>query len=287
MLASYNVNTFDPAEAQRDGRMSGPRFFSISIPPPPSAPPRAGSSPAASPWRSTFGVDRNGRVRTVGGGAAFGRAFTTHAVGVARTPTARGGWVASADGGVFAYGDATFYGSMGGVRLNQPIVGIAATPTGRGYWLVARDGGIFSFGDAQFHGSTGAITLNRPIVAMTASPTGRGYWFVASDGGIFSFGDAHFFGSTGGAPPFFPITGMAATPDGRGYWLVTSAGQVFPFGVANAAGDAPLPLAAFAVGIVAAPGGYRIVDAAGHVFIRGGAHVTTRIASASRLVAAG
>jgi hypothetical protein len=287
MLASFNVNTFDPAEAQRDGRMTGPRFFSISIPPAPGSPPRAAGTPAASPWRSTFGVDTNGRVRTIGGGAAFNGAFTQHAVGVAPTPTARGGWVAAADGGVFAYGDATFYGSMGGTRLNQPIVGIAPTPTGRGYWLVARDGGIFSFGDARFYGSTGAIKLNRPIVAMAASPTGRGYWFVASDGGIFSFGDAHFFGSTGGAPPYFPVTAMAATPDGRGYWLVTSAGQVFPFGVANAAGDAPLPLAAFAIGIVAAPSGYRIVDAAGHVFIRGSARATARIAASARLVAAG
>ena len=57
-----------------------------------------------------------------------------------------------------------FYGSMGGVRLNQPIVGMAATPTGHGYWLVARDGGIFSFGDARFYGSTGSIRLNQPIV---------------------------------------------------------------------------------------------------------------------------
>jgi hypothetical protein len=284
MLASYNVNTFDPAEARRDGRMTGPRVVSISIPPPPGAPKRARSTPGASPWRPTFGVDTNGRVRTVDGGVAFDGAFTQHAVGVARTPTALGGWVASADGGVFAYGDATFYGSMGAVRLNQPIVGIAATPTGRGYWLVARDGGIFSFGDAQFYGSTGAITLNRPIVAMAASPTGRGYWFVASDGGIFSFGDAHFFGSTGGAPPFLPVTGMAATPDGRGYWLVTSAGQVFAFGVANDAGDAPLPLAAFAVGIVAAPGGYRIVDAAGHVFVRADTRSTSQIASPTPLV---
>ncbi len=157
---------------------------------------------------------------------------------------------------------------MGGVRLNQPIVGIAPTPTGQGYWLVARDGGIFSFGDARFFGSTGAIRLNRPIVAMATSPTGRGYWFVASDGGIFSFGDARFAGSTGGAPPFFPVNGMAATPDGRGYWLSTIAGQVFGFGEARSMGNAPLPLAAVVVGIVAAPGGYRLVDASGNVFRR-------------------
>ena len=44
------------------------------------------------------------------------------------------------------FGDANFYGSMGGRPLNQPVVGMAATPTGDGYWLVAADGGIFAFG---------------------------------------------------------------------------------------------------------------------------------------------
>jgi hypothetical protein len=176
---------------------------------------------------------------------------------------------------------------MGGRPLNQPIVGMAPTPSGRGYWLVARDGGIFSFGDAQFHGSTGGVHLNKPIVAMAASPSSGGYWFVASDGGIFSFGDARFQGSTGGSPPGFPVVSMAATPDGRGYWLLTLAGQVFAFGDANDAGDAPLPLAAIAVGIVAAPGGYRIVDAAGNVFARAATHGQSRIVAPSPLVAAG
>ncbi len=293
MLASYNVNSFDPADAQRDGRMLGPRFVSIALPAPPSAPPRpAGPPPAVSPWTPTFGVDRSGRVTTVDGGVGFGRSFTTQAVAVARTATARGGWVAAADGGVFAFGDAQFYGSMGGVKLNQPIVGMAATPTGRGYWLVARDGGIFSFGDARFAGSTGSIRLNQPIVAMAATPTGRGYWFVARDGGIFSFGDARFFGSMGSNPPGFGVTGMAALPDGRGYWLVSAIGQVFSFGDSVYKGNAPLPLAAPVVGVVAAPGGYRLVDAAGHVFVHAatpasGTQGTLRIPGASALVGTG
>ena len=35
-LASYNVNSFDPTDARIDGRMTGPRFVSITLPPPPS-----------------------------------------------------------------------------------------------------------------------------------------------------------------------------------------------------------------------------------------------------------
>jgi hypothetical protein len=61
----------------------------------------------------------------------------------------------ASDGGIFAFGDAVFHGSMGGIPLTKPVVGIAATPDGGGYWEVASDGGVFSFGDAVFHGSTG------------------------------------------------------------------------------------------------------------------------------------
>jgi hypothetical protein len=36
------------------------------------------------------------------------------------------------DGGIFAYGDAHFFGSTGGIHLNRPIVGLAVTPTDNG-----------------------------------------------------------------------------------------------------------------------------------------------------------
>jgi hypothetical protein len=45
---------------------------------------------------------------------------------MSRTPDGRGYWLAAADGGVFAFGDAQFYGSAGGTADGQPVVGIAA-----------------------------------------------------------------------------------------------------------------------------------------------------------------
>ncbi len=150
-------------------------------------------------------------------------------------PTAddQGYWMVASDGGIFSYGDATFFGSTGNLHLNRPVVGMAATPDQKGYWMVASDGGIFSFGDATFHGSTGALALNRPIVGMAVTPDGGGYWLVASDGGVFSFGDATFYGSTGSLALNQPIAGMVATPDGAGYWLVAADGGVFAFGDAK------------------------------------------------------
>jgi hypothetical protein len=143
--------------------------------------------------------------------------------------TTLGYWLDASDGGVFTFGHAAFYGSTGGIHLNQPVVGMAATRDGHGYWLVASDGGIFSFGDAGFSGSTGGIHLNEPIVGMATDPVTGGYWLVASDGGIFSF-NAPFYGSTGGIHLNQPVVGMAAAPDGNGYWLVARDGGIFSFG---------------------------------------------------------
>ena len=85
------------------------------------------------------------------------------------TPSGNGYWLVATDGGVFAFGDAGFYGSLGATPLNEPITGMVPTPSGNGYWLVARDGGIFAFGDADYYGSTGNIKLNEPIVGMANS----------------------------------------------------------------------------------------------------------------------
>jgi len=36
-----------------------------------------------------------------------------------------------------SFGDATFFGSTGAMRLNAPVVGMSAAPGGQGYWLLA------------------------------------------------------------------------------------------------------------------------------------------------------
>ncbi len=118
-----------------------------------------------------------------------GRSISTQPiVGMVPTPDGQGYWMVASDGGVFTFGDAGFYGSLGAITLNQPIVGMAATKDGRGYWLVAADGGVFAFGDAPFYGSLGSTALNKPIVGIAPARNGNGYVLVASDGGVFTFG---------------------------------------------------------------------------------------------------
>jgi hypothetical protein len=141
-------------------------------------------------------------------------------VGLASTPDGKGYWLVASDGGIFAFGDAAYYGSMGGHPLNQPIVGMAAGPSGHGYWLVAADGGILSFGGAPFEGSLGSDHLAQPMVGMAASPGSVGYWLVGTDGGVFAFGGAHFDGSFGGEQLGYPFVAITPLPHGSGYWLL-------------------------------------------------------------------
>ena len=194
-----------------------------------------------------------------------------------------GYWVVAQDGGIFAFGAAKFFGSMGGKKLNQPILAMVATPTGNGYWLVAADGGIFSFGDATFWGSTGALKLNQPVVGMASSPTGKGYWLVARDGGIFAFGDATFAGSTGAITLNQPIIGMASTPTAAGYWLAAADGGIFAFGDAKYLGSLPelkAPGPARGMQATRSGAGYLMVNDAGKVFAFGDAPFLSDVATA-------
>ena len=205
-------------------------------------------------------------------------------------PATSGGYhLVASNGSVYSFGNAPFYGSMGGQTLNKPIVGTATTPGDGGYWLVASDGGIFSFGNATFYGSMGGKPLNQPIVGIASTPDGKGYWEVASDGGIFAFGDATFYGSMGGQPLNKPIVGIAATPDGQGYWEVASDGGIFAFGDATFSGSTgSLTLNKPIVGMASTNNGagYWLVASDGGVFSFGNAgfHGTVAGTTAASIV---
>ncbi|MDA8357224.1 MAG: SGNH/GDSL hydrolase family protein [Actinomycetota bacterium] len=217
---------------------------------------------------------------------ATGTTITGTPTGTGSTAHTEGYWLVGADGGIFTFGAAHFYGSTGSMHLQRPVVGITPTATDQGYWLVAADGGIFSFGDASFFGSIPGFHigpagtpgpgkhLNAPIIGMVPSVGGGGYYMVASDGGVFAFGDAHFAGSCPALPHGCDAPAIAAVPDatGQGYWVVTSIGSVYAFGDARFAGSvssAPSPI----VDAVRTPngGGYWILDASGNVYAFGDA----------------
>lgn len=71
------------------------------------------------------------------------------------TSTNKGYYIFAQDGGVFAYGDAQFHGSLPqlGITPAQPVVNAATTSNDGGYWMVGADGGVFTFGNAGFYGA--------------------------------------------------------------------------------------------------------------------------------------
>jgi hypothetical protein len=169
-------------------------------------------------WVLESGASGLAQVLSFGDAADHGDTLRQHAahvgvpVAMAATPDGGGYWIADSDGGVFAFGNAHFFGSMGGVKLQAPIVAMAATSDGRGYYLAAADGGVFTFGDAAFAGSAATLALRAPVVGIAVNRNGAGYWLAARDGGIFSFGGAPFLGSLADHPLARPVFAIAATP---------------------------------------------------------------------------
>ncbi|HEV7861577.1 MAG TPA: hypothetical protein VGR20_02715 [Acidimicrobiia bacterium] len=255
-LMQYTAKGTAPSPTDRfpdgDGSYNGP----VSLP---------GAPPVTPPTTTKPG----------GGGTPAPTTTTTAPRPIVTAPVSsnEGFWLLGRDGGVFSFGTAPFFGSIGNIGLNKQIVSMAADPDGQGYWFVGSDGGIYAY-KAPFWGSTGSLKLTKPIVGMTATPSGRGYWLVASDGGIFAFGDAGFYGSTGAINLNKPIVGMASTPSGRGYWMVASDGGIFAFGDApfyGSTGNITLnqPIA----GMAPSPGGkgYWFVANDGGIFAFGDA----------------
>jgi hypothetical protein len=151
--------------------------------------------------------------------------------GIAPTPDGKGYWMLGGDGGIFAFGDAGFYGSVPGVighGPSLPVVKMIPSASGHGYLMVGEDGGLYAFGDATYRGSlpgmgiavplpqlgpynptTRTLPLNFPsttVSTMAATPDGGGYWIADSQGDVFPFGDAQYFGSVPSTnPQNFPV----------------------------------------------------------------------------------
>ncbi len=165
---------------------------------------------------------------------------------MASTPSGDGYWMVAADGGVFAFGDARFHGSIpgvlpSGVSLASEIVDIEPTPSGDGYWLLGADGGVFTFGDAEYAGSLPALgeTMcphGSDEAAAGILALGNGYLIADRSGVVYGFGadvpgrTVHTYrpddlygcdiALTGPVwtppdhPDFGPVTGMVAEADG-------------------------------------------------------------------------
>jgi hypothetical protein len=200
-------------------------------------------------------------------------------VGIVPTTDRGGYWLDASDGGIFAFGDAGFYGSIPGLglhpagsglpnSLNAPIVGMVPSSDGRGYFMVASDGGVFAFGDARFAGSCPGIGgCNGAAVAVMPDASGNGYWLVTQSGHVYTFGDAPYYGAPG--PQSSPVTSAVRTPDGHGYWILFAGGDIADYGDAGNFGSPAGQMGGFnpatAIFTTADGGGYWVAAANGAV----------------------
>ena len=68
---------------------------------------------------------------------------------MAPSPTGKGYYMLTSDGGVYTWGDARFEGTTSARPIPQPVITIEANPTGSGYWLIGADGAVYPFGGAS------------------------------------------------------------------------------------------------------------------------------------------
>jgi hypothetical protein len=149
-------------------------------------------------------------------------------VAMVASPDGQGYLLVAQDGGVFAFGDARFWGScpqIGG--CSGSVVAVVPDQGEAGYWVVTSSGHVYAFGDATNLGSS--VSTPALITGAVASASGHGYLLVNAIGDVYGFGDAHPLG----APPIgrpAAIVGIVADSTGGGYWLTGATGAVYPYG---------------------------------------------------------
>ncbi|MBO3748465.1 C40 family peptidase [Streptosporangiaceae bacterium NEAU-GS5] len=171
-------------------------------------------------------------------------------VASAATPDGGGYWLAAADGEIFPYGTAPYYGSALGTRLTAPIADLVPTATGGGYWLVEGDGTVLAYGDAA-RARVGVSPPATERIVSAARVGARGLVLLGADGGVYPVGAAYSVGAghLGGAGQQGHLGGVggstgksaaAVVGTRRGFWVVTTSGEVISYGDAAPLTSPPL-----------------------------------------------
>ena len=246
---------------------------STSTPPPPPPPPGAAPAPAPTAARGYWMVAANGDVYGFGSARWFGNAAPGARSAVDLEPTASraGYWVVDDIGRVWSFGDAPYLGGGPVLGAGETVTSLSATPSSRGYWLFTNRGRALPYGDAPWLGDMRGTRLNGPVLDSIPTRSGRGYYMVASDGGIFTFGDAAFLGSMGATRLNAPVQSLVPDGDGRGYWLVANDGGIFAFDAPFYGSMGGTRLNRPVTGMVGSGNGYLMVGEDGGIFTFGDA----------------
>ena len=156
---------------------------------------------------------------------------------MATTPDAKGYWLGALDGGVFAYGDAPFDGSMGAH---------APEPADRRHGGDARRQGLLARGRRRRHLRLRRCRLLREhrqhgaqrsrSSAWRRPTTARATGSWRRTAGSSTFGDANFYGSAGSPTCPIPWSAWWPRPTAAATCMATENGVVLPYGDAQAFG---------------------------------------------------
>ena len=144
----------------------------------------------------------------------------------------RGYLLVGADGGVFAFGDATFSGSCYQTPCGSNTAVAAAVPdkSGNGYWFLMTNGLSYNFGDAP----PSCFVPPQTVAVTSASGPGNSvtYDYLFANGYFLDCGNVNFGSALGQLAPGDRATAIVLD-DNDDYWIATARGAVFAFGVGS------------------------------------------------------
>ncbi|GAC1543453.1 MAG: hypothetical protein NVS3B12_31950 [Acidimicrobiales bacterium] len=176
----------------------------------------------------------------------------TTPVGIDSDSTGNGGWVATSDGSVVPFGDASVPTLTGGIRTASTVaLTRSAGSSTNGFWVLNASGAIASYNGAPV--LTGPASMTAAAVGFSTRADGAGGWIVDTGGRIYPVGTGTpAIGDT--TPPdhtsagyqplgHFAVVGISRRSVGAdtGYYLVAGDGGVIDFGTASYAGHVRAP----------------------------------------------
>jgi hypothetical protein len=113
---------------------------------------------------------------------------------IASDPAGSGYWLIGVRGGVYSFGSARTFRSLGSISIDSAsgfIQGAAPLPDGGGYWLAAADGGVFATGRAPVLGDArGRLQRGEVVRGIAANLDGTGFVLVTTNGRLLGFGNS-------------------------------------------------------------------------------------------------
>ncbi len=133
-------------------------------------------------------VTAHGAIKTYGDLRTLGVSGQSSAIQLVTTTDGKGYWILTQSGKVYAFGNATNFGS---VNSSITAVSMAVLPSGQGAYVLGQHGTVYPLGQAVNYGNAPKGTR---AVAIATTADGQGYWILGPSGKTYHFGDARRLG---------------------------------------------------------------------------------------------